>query len=141
MIVLDTNVISELMRPEPHSGVLAWVAGQPRGLLYTTHINQAEILYGIAALPDGHPRSALADAARAVFIEDFADRILPFGPAAVVRYADLVTARRQAGNPIDGFDALIAATALAAGASVATRNTAGFSGCGLIVIDPWASPA
>lgn len=141
MIVLDTNVISELMRPEPHPAVLAWVAGQPRGLLYTTHINQAEILYGIAALPEGRRRGALADAARAVFIEDFADRVLPFGAAAAVRYADIVTARRHAGNPIEGFDALIAATALAAGASVATRDTAGFSGCGLIVIDPWALPA
>ena len=72
MIVVDTNVISELMRGDPHPAVLAWVATQPRALLYTTHINQAEILYGIAALPEGRRRAALAAAAEAMFAEDFA---------------------------------------------------------------------
>jgi toxin FitB len=78
VIVVDTNVISELMRGEPHPAVLAWVAAQPRALLYTTHINQAEILYGIAALPEGRRRTALTAAATAMLAEDFADRILPF---------------------------------------------------------------
>ena len=137
MIVLDTNVLSELMRAEPDARVLAWVAAQPRALLCTTHINQAEILYGIAALPEGRRRTALAVAAEAIFAEDFAGRILPFGAAATARYADIVLARRRAGNPIDGFDALIAATALAADASVATRDTGGFAGCGLSLINPW----
>jgi len=137
VIVLDTNVISELMRPEPHPGVLAWVAAQPRALLYTTHINQAEILYGIAALPEGRRRASLASAAEAMFAEEFAGRMLPFGAAAAARYPGIVLARRRAGIPIEGFDALIAATALAAGASVATRDTGGFSGCGLALIDPW----
>ena len=139
MIVLDTNVISELMRAEPHPAVLAWVAVQPRALLYTTHINQAEILYGIAALPEGRRRTALAAAAAAMFAEDFAGRILPFEARAAARYPDIVLARRRAGNPIEGFDALIAATALAAGASVATRDTGGFTGCGLTLIDPWTA--
>jgi predicted nucleic acid-binding protein len=139
VIVVDTNVISELMRPEPHPKVLAWVAAQPRTLLYTTHINQAEILYGIGALPEGRRRTALAAAADGMFAEDFAGRILPFAAAATARYADIVMARRRAGNPIEGFDALIAATALAAGASVATRDTGGFAGCGLTVIDPWTA--
>ena len=80
MIVLDTNVISELMRAEPHPKVLAWVAAQPRALLYTTRINQAEVLYGIAALPEGRRRGALASAAAAMFDEDMAGRILPSGP-------------------------------------------------------------
>ena len=137
MIVLDTNVLSELMRAEPDARVLAWVASQPRALLCTTHINQAEILYGIAALPEGRRRAALAVAAEAVFAEDFAGRILPFGAAAAARYSDIVLARRRAGNPIEGFDALIAATALAAGAGVATRDTGGFAGCGLSLINPW----
>jgi predicted nucleic acid-binding protein len=137
VIVLDTNVISELMRAEPHPAVLGWVAGQPRALLYTTYINQAEILYGIGALPEGRRRTAIAAAAAAVFAEDFAGRILAFEAAAAARYADIVVARRQSGNPIEGFDALIAATALGAGASVATRDTAGFAGCGLTLIDPW----
>jgi toxin FitB len=139
VIVLDTNVLSELMRAEADARVLAWVAAQPRALLCTTHINQAEILYGIAALPEGRRRAALAEAAKAMFAEDFAGRILPFGAAAAACYSDIVLARRRAGNPIEGFDALIAATALAAGAGVATRDIGGFAGCGLSLIDPWTA--
>ncbi len=140
MIVLDTNVLSELMRPEPHPKVLAWVAAQPRARLATTHITQAEILYGIAALPEGRRRTALVAAAEGMFAEDFAGRILPFGAAAARCYPEIVVTRRRAGNPIEGFDALIAATALAAGASVATRDAGGFAGCGLTLIDPWTVP-
>ena len=137
-IVLDTNVISELMRAKPHRAVVAWVATHPKRLLYTTTVNQAEILYGIAALPQGRRRAALAAAAAAgMFADDFAGRLLSFGPAAAAHYADVVMARRRAGTPIEGFDALIGATALAAGASVATRDTKGFVGCGLQLINPW----
>ena len=100
MIVLDTNVISELMRPEPNPAVLAWVAHQPRTTLYTTKINQAEILYGIGMLPEERRRTARAAASEAMFDEDLADRILPFGGAAAAQYADLVIARRRAGNPL-----------------------------------------
>lgn len=139
MIVVDTNVISELMRGEPHPAVLAWMAAQPRAELYTTRINQAEIFYGIAGLPPGRRRAALAAAAGAMFDEDFAGRILAFEAAAAARYPEIVLTRRQAGKPIEKFDALIAATALAAGACIATRDTGGFTGCGLIVIDPWAA--
>ncbi|MGH7106757.1 MAG: PIN domain-containing protein, partial [Acetobacteraceae bacterium] len=128
MIVVDTNVISEMMRGEPHRAVLAWVAAQPRTRLYTTRISQAEILYGIAGLPAGRRRNALAAAAGAMFDEDFANRILPFEAGAAARYAEIVVARRQAGTPIEKFDALIAATALAAGASIATRDRDGFAG-------------
>ena len=141
MIVLDTNVISELMRAQPHPNVLAWMQSQPRALLYTTRINQAEVLYGIAALPEGRRRAGLAAAADAMFAEDFVDRILPFGAAAAAHYAGIVLARRRAGNPIEGFDALIAAIALAAGADVATRDISGFAGCGLNLIDPWGQIA
>jgi predicted nucleic acid-binding protein len=139
MIILDTNVISELMRARPHAGVFAWVAAQPRAMLYTTYINQAELFYGIAALPEGWRRAALDAAARAIFDEDFSGRVLAFGAAAAARYADIVVTRRRAGHPIEGFDGLIAATALSAGASVATRDTAGFAGCGLTLIDPWVA--
>ena len=139
MIVVDTNVISELMRGEPDSAVLAWVAAQPRTLLYTTYVSQAEILYGIGALPEGRRRTALAAAATAMFVEDFAGRILPLEARAAARYPDIVLARRQAGIPIEKFDALIAATTLAAGASIATRDAGGFAGCGLTVIDPWTA--
>ena len=100
MIVVDTNVISELMRGEPHPAVLSWVAAQPRALLYATYVSQAEILYGIAALPEGRRRKALATAAEAMFAEDFAGRLLPFEARAAARYPEVVLTRRQAGQPI-----------------------------------------
>ncbi len=137
MIVLDTNVLSELMRPEPHPAVFAWVAAQSRSSLYTTAINRAEVLYGIAALPAGRRKDALAAAAEAVFSEDLAGRILPFDTSSAAHYARLVMARREAGTPIEAFDALIAAATLAAGAGLATRDTGGFAGCGLSVVNPW----
>ena len=139
MIVVDTNVISELMRGEPHPAVLSWVTARPRSLLHASYVSQAEILYGIAALPEGRRRTALAAAAEAMFAEDFAGRVLPFEARAAAGYPEIVLARCQAGKPIEKFDALIAATALAAGASIATRDTGGFTGCGLTVIDPWTA--
>ncbi len=139
MIVLDTNVISELMRPRPHPGVVTWVAAQPRNTLHTTSINEAELFYGINALPEGRRRSDLAAAAEALFAEEFAGRVLTVGGPAARRYVEIVLLRRQAGQPIEGFDALIAATAAVSGAAVATRDTGGFSGCGLTLINPWES--
>lgn len=137
MIVLDTNVLSELMRPEPHPAVFAWVAAQPRTSLYTTSLNRAEVLYGVAALPKGRRKEALAAAAELMFQEDLAGRILPFDGDGAAHYAKLVMARRKAGTPIEVFDALIAATTLAAGAGIATRDVGGFTGCGLSVVNPW----
>ncbi len=137
MIVLDTNVLSELMRPEPHPAVLAWVAAQPRTTLYTTSINWAEVLFGVAALPAGRRRSAFEAVVAAIFAEELAGRVLPFDGAAAEHYARIVTTRRAAGAPIEGFDALIAATAAAAGFAVATRDAGGFEGCGVGIINPW----
>lgn len=137
MIVLDTNVISELMRPEPHPAVFAWVAEHPSGTLCTTSVNKAEILYGIAALPEGRRRTGLIAAAEAMFSQDLAGRILPFDDIAAEHYAVIVTMRRRAGKPVEAFDAMIAATALAAGAGIATRDLGGFQGLGLTLIDPW----
>jgi len=139
VIVLDTNVLSELMRAEPHPAVFAWTAAQPRTLLYTTSINVAEILYGIAALPAGRRQSGLAALAEAMFADDFAGRVLPFDDEAAARYAEIVVSRRRQGRPIEAFDAQIAAVALAARADLATRDMAGFAGCGLSLIDPWAT--
>jgi toxin FitB len=139
VIILDTNVLSELMRAEPHPRVVAWIAAQPSATLYTTSVNQAEILYGIVALPEGRRRTALVAAAEAMFTEDLNDRVLPFDGVAAARYAEIVATRRRAGSPIEGFDALIAATALAAGADVATRDVTGFEGCGLTLINPWVA--
>jgi predicted nucleic acid-binding protein len=103
--------------------VLSWVTAQPRSRLYASYVSQAEILYGIAALPEGRRRTALAAAAEAMFAEDFAGRLLSFEARAAARYPEIVLTRRRAGKPIEKFDALIAATALAAGASIATRDT------------------
>ena len=137
MIVLDTNVLSELMRSQPAAAVFAWVAAQPRALLYTTSVNKAEILYGIAALPEGRRRAALAAAAEAMFADDFAGRVLPFDEAGAVLYAEIVAGRRRDGRPIEAFDAQIAATARVAGAELATRDVQDFAGCGLTLINPW----
>jgi predicted nucleic acid-binding protein len=140
VIVLDTNIISELMRPRPNAAVVAWVSAQPRSSLYTTSVNEAELFYGIGAMPEGRRRSGLAAGAEALFAEEFAGRVLPFNGAAARRYVDIVIARRQAGKPIEAFDALIAATALVAGAAVATRDVGGFEACGLTLINPWEGP-
>jgi predicted nucleic acid-binding protein len=137
VIVLDTNVISELMRSQPHAGVVAWVGAQPRGSLYTTSVNEAELFYGISAMPEGKRRRGLAAGADALFAEEFAGRVLPFGGAAARRYGDVVMHRRRAGRPIEAYDALIAAVALAAGAVVATRDVGGFEDCGLTLVNPW----
>jgi len=137
MIVLDTNVLSELMRSQPHRAVVAWVAAQPRVSLYTTSVSKAEILYGIMALPDGRRRTTLAAAAEAMFTDDFAGRVLAFDAAAAVYYAEIVVARGRVGSPIEAFDAQIAATARAAGAGIATRDIRGFTGCGVALVDPW----
>jgi predicted nucleic acid-binding protein len=137
VIGLDTNVISELMRTHPDQAVFAWVSSQPRSGLYTTSITKAEILFGIAVLPAGRRRTVLASAAEAMFSEDFFDRVLPFDGAAAVQYARIFTARRRTGKPIEPFDAQIAATALAFGADIATRDVDGFANCELTVIDPW----
>ena len=95
------------------------------------------MIYGIAALPAGRRRDALALAADAIFTEEFEGRILPLASSAASHYAEIVLARRIAGKPIEGFDALIAATARAAKATIATRDIGGFKNCGVALIDPW----
>ena len=137
MIVLDTNVLSELMRSLPDAAVFAWIAGQRRSDLYTTSVNKAEILYGIAALPPGRRRTALTAAAEAMFTDDFSGRVLPFDEEAAAQYAEIVAARRRVGRPIEAFDAQIAAVARIAGAEIATRDIADFTGCGVTLANPW----
>lgn len=137
MIILDTNVLSELMRPRPAETVVAWVGRQQATSLYTTSITQAEILHGLMLLPRGRRHSALEAAATLMFREDFAGRILGFGTDAALPYARIASERRGAGRPISHFDAQIAAIARSTGAAVATRNAADFDGCGVAVVDPW----
>lgn len=137
MIVLDTNILSELMRSGPDGAVLAWMSRQSRMTLFITAITQAEILYGLALLPEGRRRDLLIAAARAMFEEDFSGRILPFDGEAARVYAEIASRRRQAGEPISQFDAQIAAITQSRGASLATRNTRDFLNCGITLINPW----
>ena len=137
MILLDTNVLSELMRPTPDSSVLAWMATQPAQSLYTTSITQAEILHGIMLLAQSQRRRAFEAAADAMFREDFIGRILSFGSDAASPYARIAVDRRRAGRPISQFDAQIAAIARSRGAMIATRNTADFEACGVDLVNPW----
>jgi len=137
MIILDTNVISELMKAVPDNAVLSWLSACPAVDLYTTTITQAEILYGIMLLPPGKRRTAIESAADAMFNEDFAGRILPFGSDAVHPYARIASERSRSGHPISHFDAQIAAIASAAGATILTRNTRDFDRCAVRVVNPW----
>jgi toxin FitB len=140
VIILDTNVVSELMKPQPNAAVLKWLTGQPRDSLCTTSITRAEILYGVVRLPDGRRKADLAAEAQRMFREDLPDPALAFDDAATPYYAEILGARRRAGRPMTTLDAQIAAIAAANSAAVATRNVSDFDGCGVEVIDPWAAP-
>lgn len=137
MIILDTNVLSELMKAEPAASVSKWVASQPASRLFVTAITQAEILYGIKLLPKGRRRNRIEIAAKAMFDEDFNDRVLAFGSDAATLYADIAVARRKEGRPISHFDAQIAAIARSTGAALATRNVDDFESCEIDLINPW----
>lgn len=139
LLLLDTNVLSELMRPAPAPAVLDWVAGQALETLVTAAPCQAEILAGIAVLPEGRRRADLDAAAAGMFAEDFSGRILPFDDQAATAYAMLFAARRQAGRPVATIDLMVAAIARAQGARVVTRNLRDFAGCGVDAIDPWGA--
>lgn len=140
MIVLDTNVLSELMWPKPSARVAAWVDEQPPSDLFTTAITQAEIFYGIELLAKGKRRDALLEAAEAMFTEDFAGRVLAFESDAAHHFARIAAHRRAIGRPISHADAQIAAIARAHGATLATGNGPDFADCTVTVIDPWLAP-
>jgi predicted nucleic acid-binding protein len=137
MIILDTNVVSELLRPAPSSAVEAWLAAQDGATVFFTAIAEAELRLGVAILPAGRRRTSLAEAIDAMLEEDFRDRILPFDTAAAQAYATIAATRRAAGRPISQFDCQIAAIARIRQALLATRNTADYEDCGIEVINPW----
>ena len=138
MIVLDTNVVSELMRPSPSPStrVLTWVREHAERDLYTSAITLAEIRYGIERLADGRRKQALSAVADDVFGR-FAEQVLPFDARAALRYAAIVSRREHDGRPIDGFDAQIASICQQHSATLATRNVADFEHTGIELIDPW----
>ena len=135
--LLDTNVLSELLRAVPDPAVLRWFGQQPADSLSVCSVTQAEMLLGARLLPAGKRRQQLQAALSAMFETDFAGRLLPFDATAAVVYADLVSVRRAAGRPISQFDAQIAAIARCRGTALATRDTAGFEGCALRLVNPW----
>jgi len=137
MIILDTNVVSELMKAKPSQAVLAWIARGDSSGYCTTSITQAEILHGVMLLPAGRRRRAIESAAEAMFATDFAGRVLSFDSPAACSYAELVSDRRRRGRPISQFDAQIASIARVAGATLATHNVRDFEHCGIGVVDPW----
>ena len=136
MIVLDTNVTSELMKPAPSADVVRWVREQSTADLYTTSITLAEIGYGIQRLTDGRRKDLLRAAADEVF-SAFADHVLAFDAAAATRYGQIVSHRDSMGTPIDGFDAQLASICQAHDAALATRNVKDFEETGIAVVDPW----
>ncbi len=136
MIIVDTNVVSELMRLSPAPQVREWVNAQPPDELCTTAVTVAEIRYGLERLADGRRRQNLLAAATEVFAA-FSDYIQPFDADAVIWYATIVAHRDRLGLPIDGFDAQIAAICRTRGAALATRNAKDFRETGIGVIDPW----
>ena len=138
MIVLDTNVLSELMRASPDSRVLDWLDREDARGFFVSAVSVAEIRTGIGLLPDGRRRSKLNAAAERVLDVLLRGRVLPFDAAAARDYADIACSRRAQGRPISQFDCQIAAIARSCGMALATRDVDGFSGCGIEVIDPWA---
>jgi predicted nucleic acid-binding protein len=137
VIILDTNVLSELMRSSPSVQVFAWAAAQPATELFTTAITEAEIFYGIELVNKGKRRDGLLSAAEAVFSETFANRILAFDSPAARAYANILAHRRRIGKPTSHADAQIAAIAHIHAATLATRNVAHFEACGIRLINPW----
>ncbi|MFB1487146.1 MULTISPECIES: type II toxin-antitoxin system VapC family toxin [unclassified Thiocapsa] len=137
MIVLDTNVLSELLRAKPEPVVVDWTVSQPIDTLFTTTVTQAEMLYGVGLLPDGRRRRRLEKAVAALFAQDFNGRVLPFDSAAATAYAEIAAERQRMGRPISQFDAQIAAITQSRGGRLATRNVVDFEHCGLDTLNPW----
>jgi toxin FitB len=142
VIILATNVISELTKARPERSVVLWADTQPVETLYATAISEAEMLYGVSLMDPGRRRNALRRAVLFVFAVLLAGRILPFDSTAAAEYADWTADRQRNGKQVGMADLQIAAIARARGAkAIATRNTKDFLDCGVALIDPWQTPA
>ena len=137
MIVLGTSVVSELMRPEPAATVVKWLDRQPTDEVFLTAVTLAELLYGIARLPQGRRRATLAEQLEAMVSEDFDHRVAPFDAMAATHFADVVVHRERAGRPISVADAQIAAICRSYDGLLATRNIENFTGTGIRISNPW----
>lgn len=139
MILLDTNVVSELMRTSPNRAVEAWSAGYPAENLFFSAVGEAELRYGAAILPAGRRRDTLFSDIEAMLQDAFVDRVLPFDSNAARHYGDIAATRRSAGRPVAPADCQIAAIARSRQLVVATRNVSDFANMGIELIDPWAA--
>ncbi len=137
MIILDTNVLSEMMKSRPSGEVLAWLNSQRTPDLFTTVVTEAEVFDGIERLPAGKRQAGLRREAEAVFANDFSGRVLPFEQRDARGYAEIRAGRSAIGRPISVQDAMIAAICRGQDAQLATRNTSDFEDCGIVLIDPW----
>jgi len=137
VIVLDTNVLSEALRPSPDAGVLNWLGGQSGSSVFTTRMTRGELFYGVRLLPDGQRRRQLLEALQAIFDDDFAGQVLSFDQDAADAFARIAASRKKAGRPISQLDAMIAGITRSRGAGLATRNTKDFDDCGIDIINPW----
>ena len=139
MILLDTNVLSALMRSQPEAAVVAWIDNQPQSSIWTSSVTLMEIRYGIQSLPAGKRRDRIRQAFDAVLREEIQDRFASFDSVAAEHAADLMARGKNQGRPIDLRDTMIAAIALAARATIATRNVDHFADLDVSVVDPWSS--
>jgi predicted nucleic acid-binding protein len=137
MIVFDTNVISETMRPAPEARVLRWVRSIPRREIWTCTVVLAELFSGVDLMPTGKRQQLLREKMEQLVPALFLNQILTFDLSAARNYGPIQATRKASGRPIDQFDAQIAAIAKANGATLATRNTADFEDCGIELVNPW----
>lgn len=137
VILLDTNVVSELMRPVPVPAVEEWIRGQPATSLYFSTVSEAELRFGAAILPEGRRRDALLSNIEGMLRRAFGDRVLAFDRSAARAYGAIAAMRRSAGRHVEPVDCQIAAIARSRGLAVATRNTSDFAGMDIDLVDPW----
>jgi len=137
MVVVDTNVLSELMRPTPDTVIASWVGERATSSLHLTAISEAELRFGLAIMPPGRRRDGLAEGLERMLRTGFANRILPFDSAAASAYAEIAAARRAMGRPMPEADCQIAAIARSRDMAEVTHNIRDFADVGINVIDPW----
>ncbi len=137
MILLDTNVVSELVKASPHETVIAFIGAHEAEVTYISAVTAGELRFGIALLPIGRRREALDRAVEQMLAIDFRHRVLPFDVSAARAYAEIAASRRRMGRPMGMADAQIAAIARVHGAALATRNVRDFDACGISVVNPW----
>ena len=137
MIILDTNVVSELMRSDADAQVMAWVDRHPGDQVFITAVTAAELLYGVTRLPDGRRKQVLVTKVRDLIVEDFDDQVLPFSSDSAHHYAEIIASRERSGKPISMADAQIAAICRQYDLALGTRNTKDFADTGIRVLNPW----